>query len=45
MAVQVGEPFPAFAGPTHEGRTLDLSEFRGQKNLVIFFFPKANMPG
>jgi peroxiredoxin Q/BCP len=45
MAVQVGDPFPAFAGAKHEGGTLDLSEFKGKKNLVVFFFPKANTPG
>jgi peroxiredoxin Q/BCP len=44
MAVRVGDRFPAFSGPTHDGRTLDLSALRGQ-NLVIFFFPKANTPG
>ncbi len=45
MAVQVGDQFPTFSAPTHEGGTLDLGQFRGQKNLVVFFFPKANTPG
>ncbi len=45
MAVQVGDTFPAFSAPTHDGGTLDLGEFRGKKNLVLFFFPKANTPG
>ena len=45
MPVQVGDSFPAFSAPKHEGGTLDLSQYRGKKNLVIFFFPKANTPG
>jgi len=45
VAVQVGDPFPVFAAPRHEGGTLDLGELRGKKNLVVFFFPKANTPG
>jgi thioredoxin-dependent peroxiredoxin len=45
MAVQVGDQFPAFNAPTHEGGTLDLGSFRGKKNLVVFFYPKANTPG
>jgi thioredoxin-dependent peroxiredoxin len=45
MAVQVGDSFPAFTAPTHEGGTLDLGSFKGKRNLVVFFFPKANTPG
>jgi peroxiredoxin len=36
MAVQVGDIFPAFSAPMHDGGTLDLGEFRGKKNLVRF---------
>ena len=45
MAVQVGDPFPAVSLPKHDGGTLDLGEFRGRKNLAVFFFPRANTPG
>jgi len=45
MPVQVGDSFPAVSLPKHEGGTLDLNDFRGRKNLVLFFFPKANTPG
>ena len=45
MAVQVGDQFPAFNASTQDGGTLDLGSFRGQKNLVVFFYPKANTPG
>ena len=45
MAVQAGDLFPAFSAPKHDGGTLDIGEFRGKKNQVLFFFPKANAPG
>ena len=45
MAVQVGDSFPAFSAPKHDGGTLDLGTFRGKQNLAIFFFPRANTPG
>jgi peroxiredoxin len=45
MAVQVGDPFPAFNAPTHEGGTLDLASLHGKRNAVVFFYPKANTPG
>ena len=45
MAANVDDRFPSFSAPTHEGGTLDLNSFRGQKNLVVFFYPKANTPG
>ena len=44
MTAGVGDPFPAFAAPTHDGSTLDLASLRG-KNVVVFFYPKANTPG
>lgn len=37
----VGQPFPDFALPNQDGKTLHLSDFRGKK-LVIFAFPKAS---
>jgi len=36
MAVQVGDSFPAFSGPKHDGGTLDLGQFQGKQNLVKF---------
>lgn len=40
----VGEPAPAFELLNQEGKTVHLSDFRGQK-VVIFAFPKANTGG
>lgn len=35
----IGEPAPAFALPDLDGRTINLSDFRGQKTLILFWNP------
>jgi peroxiredoxin Q/BCP len=39
-----GGKAPAFKLPTDDGGTVTLSDFKG-KNLVLFFYPKANTSG
>jgi peroxiredoxin Q/BCP len=39
-----GDKAPAFKLPTDSGETITLADFKG-KNLVIFFYPKADTPG
>jgi len=39
-----GAKAPAFRLPSGEGGTVTLADFKG-KNLVLFFYPKANTPG
>jgi peroxiredoxin Q/BCP len=39
-----GLPAPDFRLPRDGGKTVALSDFKG-KNLVLFFYPKANTPG
>jgi peroxiredoxin Q/BCP len=39
-----GAKAPAFTLPTDDGGTVTLSDFKG-KNLVLFFYPKANTSG
>ena len=39
-----GAKAPAFRFPTDDGGTVTLSDFKG-KNLVLFFYPKANTSG
>ncbi len=39
-----GAKAPAFKLPTEDGGTVTLSDFKG-KNLVLFFYPKANTSG
>jgi len=42
--LQVGQPAPEFALPDQDGNTVKLSELRG-KNVVLWFYPKADTPG
>ncbi|PWT84791.1 MAG: thioredoxin-dependent thiol peroxidase [Proteobacteria bacterium] len=39
-----GAKAPAFKVPTDNDGTVTLADFKG-KNLVLFFYPKANTPG
>jgi len=40
-----GKPAPDFSLPSTEGREVRLSEFKGKKNVVLYFYPKDNTPG
>jgi peroxiredoxin Q/BCP len=40
-----GDRAPAFSATTGEGSRLSLSDFKGKKNLVLFFYVKDNTPG
>lgn len=40
----IGESAPDFTVKTHDGKTIGLQDFRG-KNIVLWFFPKADTPG
>ncbi len=42
---QVGRKAPDFALPSQNGETVRLSDFQGQKNVVLFFYPKDDTPG
>jgi thioredoxin-dependent peroxiredoxin len=39
-----GNPFPHFALPNQDGKTVRLSDFAGQW-LVVYFYPKDDTPG
>ena len=41
MAVEVGQEAPDFELSDHTGQKVRLSSFRGEKNVVVVFFPKA----
>ncbi len=45
MTVNVGDVAPDFTLPSQTGATVRLSEFRGQKNVVVYFYPKDDTPG
>src|SRR6266481_1718370 len=43
-SIQVGDHAPDFTAETHDGRRFTLSEFRGQKVVVLFFYPSDGTP-
>ena len=40
-----GDKAPLFALTNDRGRTVKLQDYLGNKNVALFFFPKANTPG
>jgi peroxiredoxin Q/BCP len=40
-----GDRAPAFSAATADGSNLDLKDFKGKKNVVLFFYVKDNTPG
>jgi len=42
--LNVGDMAPEFAVQDHMGRTVRLADLRG-KNVVLWFYPKADTPG
>ncbi|ANP54789.1 peroxiredoxin [Streptomyces griseochromogenes] len=41
MAIQVGDKAPDFELKDNHGRTVKLADFRGEKNVVLLFYPFA----
>ncbi|MGQ5637218.1 MULTISPECIES: peroxiredoxin [unclassified Streptomyces] len=41
MAIQVGDKAPDFELKDNHGRTVKLSDFRGERNVVLLFYPFA----
>ena len=41
MAIQVGDKAPDFELKDNHGRTVRLADFRGEKNVVLLFYPFA----
>jgi thioredoxin-dependent peroxiredoxin len=44
VTLKEGDKAPDFEAISDDGQTVSLSDFRG-KNLILYFFPKANTPG
>ncbi|MEH6680060.1 MAG: thioredoxin-dependent thiol peroxidase [Sediminicola sp.] len=42
--LKVGDKVPEFSAKDQDGNTVSLSDYTG-KNLIVFFYPKANTPG
>jgi peroxiredoxin Q/BCP len=45
MAIQIGDTAPDFTLPNQTGEPVTLSSFRGQKVVVLYFYPKDDTPG
>ena len=45
-SLEVGKKAPAFNLPaTPDGKKIRLSQFKGEKNVVLYFYPRDNTPG
>jgi len=40
-----GTAAPEFVAKNQDGREIRLSDFKGRKNVVLYFFPKDSTPG
>ena len=45
MTLTLGATAPDFTKTTQSGATLTLSQFRGDKTVVLYFYPKDETPG
>ncbi len=45
MFPKVGNLAPAFTLKNQAGEDISLKDFKGKKNVVIYFYPKASTPG
>lgn len=43
--VELNQPVPDFTLPATGEQDISLSDFRGRKNVVIYFYPKDSTPG
>lgn len=42
---KIGNMAPAFSLKNQKGEVVNLKDFRGKKNVVVYFYPKAMTPG
>ena len=45
MKVNVGDTAPDFTLTSQKGENVTLSQFRGKKNVILYFYPKDETPG
>lgn len=41
----VGDKAPAFTMPADNGSDISLAQFKGKKNVVLYFYPRDDTPG
>lgn len=42
---KIGNLAPAFSLPDQNGKKVSLKDYRGKKNVLVYFYPRANTPG
>lgn len=42
---QISSQAPEFNAPASNGQKISLEDFRGKKNIVLYFYPKDDTPG
>lgn len=42
---KIGNMAPAFSLVNQDGEKVSLKDFRGEKNVIVYFYPKAMTPG
>ena len=45
MTYKVGNLAPAFSLTNQNGEKISLKDYKGKKNVVLYFYPKALTPG
>ncbi|AMG29960.1 thioredoxin-dependent thiol peroxidase [Grimontia hollisae] len=45
QTLEAGAPAPEFSLPDQNGNTVSLSQFKGKKKVLVYFYPKAMTPG
>jgi peroxiredoxin Q/BCP len=43
--LETGQPAPDFTSINQDGDNISLAQYRGQKNVVLYFYPKDDTPG
>ena len=43
--IDVGEASPSWSGEAGDGSTIRSDDYRGQKHVILYFFPKDFTPG
>lgn len=43
--LEKNQPAPDFSCPNQQGESVRLSDFKGKKNVVLYFYPKDDTPG
>ena len=45
MSISIGDTCPSFSLQNQDGQTINIQDYFGNKNVVIYFYPKDNTAG